>query len=100
MNLCEDMYVFLSLVKKGYSGVCVSRYMVDTSPPNSKGGCSTYRTIENHNAALDKINRLFPEYTTIKKKAYSLNLLGNEPLKAIIVKIKLKPSCNNLDEFF
>ena len=39
-------------------------------------------------------------YTIIKKKAYSLNLPGNEPLKAIIVSIKLKPSSNNLDEFF
>jgi hypothetical protein len=94
MTLCEDMYVFLSLIEKGYDRISISEYQVKGSPANAKGGCSTYRTVENHNAALEKIHELFPAHTKWSDREYDLNL-GSKPPKAL--KIKVKGSCNIKD---
>ena len=105
MTLCEDMYVFLSLIDQGYDRVSIAEYQIMGSPPNAKGGCSTYRTIENHNRALEYIHEKFPLHTIWSDRAYNLNLDGTEPLKALKIQVKRsdhisKYESNSLKEFF
>jgi uncharacterized ubiquitin-like protein YukD len=88
MDLCEDMYVFLNLIDNGFDRIAISEYQVKSSKPNAPGGCSEYRTIENHNRALEKIHQLFPKFTKWSDREYNLNLSGKEAKKALKVVIK------------
>lgn len=65
----EDFAVQISLIKKGYKTITNFHYSFDkTSGANTKGGCSSYRTLNNSNEAAEKLQAIFPEVVRIKTK--------------------------------
>ena len=92
VELLEDLYVFLSLVDKGYDNCMISKYMVSSSPANSPGGCSVRRNTLRTNRAVEKIANTFPKYVKIRQKAryQSNNVNGEEQLKGLTVRVPNK----------
>lgn len=89
LDLCEDLYVFLSLIKLGYDALSISKYRCEGKKSNAAGGCSEYRTIEKQNRAYEKINELFPESTFFfKRKKDNSNFPGQEKLKGLTIRVK------------
>lgn len=64
----EDLDITLQLLSRGYKNICSSHYIVFPSPPNSKGGCSTYRNLENHNRSQEILAELWPKYVKVITK--------------------------------
>lgn len=65
----EDFAVHISLIKKGYNTITNFHYSFDkTSGANTKGGCSSYRTLDNSNRAAEKLQEAFPDIVKIRSK--------------------------------
>ena len=64
----EDFYVNLQLLTKGKKNRVIYKYTTDPGNSNADGGCSTYRDIEFHNRACNKLAEKFPDYVTVKMK--------------------------------
>ncbi len=62
----EDYYVNLSLISRGFANVIITDVCV-TKTMREKGGCNTYRTLENHNASCLALKEQFPSFVMIKK---------------------------------
>ena len=66
----EDMHVSLSLIEQGHACVVSHHYMFSQTT-NSKGGCSTYRTLESQNANALVFQSHHPKYVKLRKERYS-----------------------------
>lgn len=64
----EDLDMTLQLLSRGYKNLCSSKYVVFPKLPNSKGGCSTYRNLENHNDSQEILAKLWPKYVKVIDK--------------------------------
>lgn len=102
----EDFYVTLQLLTKGHQNVVFNHYRVSPSATNAKGGCETYRTIENHNKGQEILAEKFPEFVSIYEKEQSTGPWKGLKKKALRIKWKQayesskKQEVSSLDEFF
>lgn len=85
IKICEDAYAYLSLIKKGYNNLSVTKFMVKSGKGNAEGGCSDFRTVKNHNESLEKLVADFPEYVKWKERKSSLNL-GEGEVKVVTIR--------------
>lgn len=86
--LPEDFYVTLQLLTKGYENVCFNHFRVNPSATNAKGGCETFRTIENHNRGQEILAEKFPEFVTVTSKTQTSGPWAGKEKKALSVKWK------------
>lgn len=68
LDNAEDYYVCLQLLTRGVPNRVLYKFISNPGLSNSEGGCSTSRTIENHNIACKKLAEKFPEFVSIKTK--------------------------------
>lgn len=66
--LPEDFYVTLQLLTKGYNNVAINWFLASPSATNAKGGCETFRTIENHNEGQRILAEKFPDFVDVRTK--------------------------------
>lgn len=64
----EDFNVMLQLYDRGYDGVLSFEFCASGSATNSSGGCSVYRTVDNHNRSMEQLAEKFPQYVKLYKK--------------------------------
>lgn len=64
----EDFYVNLQLLLKGYENRVLNWFRTDGSASQAAGGCSEYRTIENHNTGTRWLASMFPDFITVRSK--------------------------------
>lgn len=64
----EDFDVNLQLLTKGFKNRISAKYMVTCSETNADGGCSTWRTLEVHNEAQLKLEKLWPDFVKVREK--------------------------------
>ncbi len=99
----EDFYVTLQLLTTGHKNVVFNWMRVNPSPTNAKGGCETYRTLENHNRGQEILAEKFPDFVEVYQKEQT-----SGPWKGLqknALKIKWKQAYessqrNSLDDFF
>jgi hypothetical protein len=102
----EDFYVTLQLLTTGYQNVVFNHCRVSPSATNAKGGCETYRTIENHNIGQDILASKFPKFVTVYEKEQTSGPWKGLKKKALKIRWKqayLSSKSNepsSLDEFF
>ena len=86
VEICEDAYSYLRLIKMGYNALKLRNYMVKSGKGNAPGGCSEFRTTSNHNKSLEKLVEDFPEYVKWKEKKSSLALSGDDEVKVVTIR--------------
>ncbi|EQA7786781.1 hypothetical protein ACX818_001375 [Acinetobacter baumannii] len=86
VEICEDAYSYLRLIKMGYNALKITKYLVKSGKGNAEGGCSEFRTAENHNRSLEKLVEDFPEYVKWKNKKSGLALKGEEEVKVVTIR--------------
>lgn len=64
----EDFDVNLQLLEKGHKNVLSYYWANDQRGTGEKGGCSSYRSLEAHNAAARKLHELHPEFVKLREK--------------------------------
>jgi hypothetical protein len=64
----EDFDVNLQLLEAGLKNVQSFYWSNDQRGTGEKGGCSSYRTLEAHNAAATKLQSLHPEFVKLREK--------------------------------
>ncbi len=63
----EDFYTNLCLLTRGFQNVVISDIGV-TKTMREKGGCNTYRNVDNHNKSMEALHARFPDVTKLKLK--------------------------------
>ena len=101
----EDFHVTLQLLEAGVANVVFNHFRANPSATQSKGGCETFRTLENHNRGQEILAELHPEFVTVYEKE-----VPNGPWKGLMkkaLKIKWKQAYESsrvdemsLEEFF
>lgn len=64
----EDFDITLQLLDKGFKNAVLHKWSQDQSETNSDGGCSTYRTLDFHNACVEEFAELWPDVVRIREK--------------------------------
>jgi hypothetical protein len=64
----EDFDVNLQLLRSGEQNICSFVFASDQRETGSKGGCSSYRTLELHNAAAHRIVELHAPFAKLREK--------------------------------
>lgn len=102
VELMEDFHVALQLLEAGVPNLVLNDYAHNQDGSNVAGGCSTFRTMERHGAAAQKLADLHPRFVTVVekttkgawgggtrkdvliqwKKAYAHGLIEGHPLNA------------------
>ncbi len=99
----EDFYITLQLLTTGYQNVVFNHYRVNPSATNTKGGCETYRTIENHNRGQEILAEKFPDFVEVYDKEQTSGPWKGMKKKALKIRWKeayMSSQKNTLDEFF
>ena len=65
----EDFYVNLQLLTKGFPNRVWYEFVVDAGESHKDGGCSDYRDADYHNNSVETLQKIFPEFITIKYKS-------------------------------
>ena len=68
LKIAEDYYVTLQLLTMGYQNKISLKYRVDPHETQSKGGCSTFRSLDVHNDAMKQLQQKFPSFVKLKEK--------------------------------
>ena len=64
----EDFDIMLQLLRAGKPNISLSVYAQGQGGSQAPGGCSDYRTLENHNAAAHALHELHPKFTKLRQK--------------------------------
>lgn len=64
----EDFDVNLQLLTQGFANRISTKYLVSPSDTNSEGGCSSKRTIDEHNKSQRLLAKLWPDFVRLKEK--------------------------------
>ncbi len=104
LPVSEDYYISLQLLVAGHKNRVSLRWRVDPGTTQSKGGCSTQRTLDIHNKSLEQLREKFPAFVQLREKvaASSGEWSGKKKLAATISWSKAFKSSQigNLEEFF
>lgn len=84
----EDFFITLQLLTAGHQNVCFNHFRVNPSATNAKGGCETFRTIENHNRGQEILAEKFPEFVTVTTKVQTSGPWAGMEKKALSIKWK------------
>ena len=68
LKIAEDYYVTLQLLTMGYQNKISLKYRVDPHETQSKGGCSTFRSLDLHNDSMKQLQQKFPSFVKLKEK--------------------------------
>lgn len=68
VTVMEDFDVNLQLLRAGYRNATTFWWSQDQRGTGLKGGCSTYRTLEAHNASAEKLKQLHPDFVKLRNK--------------------------------
>jgi protein gp37 len=68
LGTLEDFDVTLQLLRAGKKNAVIYYYAQGQASTQSAGGCSRYRTVDNHDAACRQLQQLHPEFVTLRKK--------------------------------
>lgn len=92
LNHSEDLVAFLSTIEAGYDTALLSKWMIKSNKPGAKGGMSDVRTGKMIEHANITINKMFPQHTRLREKAYTLkNANGKvDDHVGIVVRPKVK----------
>jgi hypothetical protein len=99
----EDFYVNLQLLTTGFKNVVFNHFRVNPSATNAKGGCETFRTIENHNRGQEILGEKFPQFVEVYEKEQTSGPWAGKKKKALKIKWKKayeSSKVNALDGFF
>jgi hypothetical protein len=83
-DTCEDFYVNLQLLTKGYANVVIEDINV-CKQMRIPGGCNSYRTSTKHNRSLIQLHNLYPQYTRLTKKIKKTGPWKNEEVYSITI---------------
>ena len=87
----------------GYQNRVSLKYRVDPNITQSKGGCSSFRTLDLHNKCMKELQRKFPQFVELREKVTknSGERSGQSRLAATISWKKAYQSSqvSNLEEF-
>jgi hypothetical protein len=64
----DDFDITLQLLRKGYKNLIISWIVQNQSGSGAAGGASAYRNMDYHNASVQKLAALHPDYVTVVKK--------------------------------
>lgn len=64
----EDFDVNLQLLEAGYPNILSYYWANDQRGTGSVGGCSSYRSLEAHNAAAERLHELHPDFVALREK--------------------------------
>ena len=64
----DDFNMTLQLLTGGYDNIISLYYRSNPSMSNSKGGASSWRTLEIHNNSAKRMKELFPEFVRLREK--------------------------------
>lgn len=67
MAVMEDLNVTLQLLKAGYPNVLSLEWRVSHSASNAPGGCSTWRTVEIHNASAISLSQIHKPFVKLRR---------------------------------
>lgn len=68
--LKEDFYIQLAMLTKGIKTIISYNYAFDkVGGANSKGGCSSYRNIENSNQSAIDLQKAYPDFVRVSEKS-------------------------------
>ena len=101
----EDFHVTLQLLKQGEKNVVFNWFRANPSATQSKGGCETFRTLENHNRGQEILAELHPEHVEVYEKEVPSGPWKGEMKKALKIKWKKaytdsQRNEQSLEEFF
>lgn len=68
VTVMEDFDVNLQLLRAGYRNATTFWWSQDQRGTGSKGGCSSYRTKEAHNASAEALKHLHPDFVKLRNK--------------------------------
>ncbi len=68
LDIAEDYFVNLQLLSMGYQNKVSLKYRTNPSATQSKGGCSSFRTLDVHNESMKQLKNKFPEYVELREK--------------------------------
>lgn len=71
----EDFDILLQLLRKGHENFSIFDFCQDQNETQAKGGCSDYRTLENHEASAIKLAELHDPFVKLRQK---VNKTGGE----------------------
>ena len=66
MKWAEDMHFTLQYLTAGYSCAKSTKWVVYYGAAQTKGGCSTQRTLVAYNIAMERFEKRWPNYVKIK----------------------------------
>lgn len=78
VRVMEDFDITLQLLRAGFQNALTYWWAQDQAGTGTEGGCSSYRTLEVHNAAAYKLAELHPEFVKIRDKE---NKTGPEAMR-------------------
>ena len=84
VEFAEDYSVALQLLLMGLPNAIVARVQIATSATQAKGGCSEMRTVQKHNAAMEKLIEMFPKYVRRGKASKATDEFSREKIKVVI----------------
>lgn len=84
----EDFYVTLQLLTRGFQNVVFNHFRVAPAATNAKGGCETYRTIENHNRGQEILAEKFPRFVKVTTKVQQSGPWAGLEKKALTIQWK------------
>ena len=84
----EDFHVTLQLLERGVANVVFNHFRANASATQSKGGCETFRTLENHNRGQEILAELHPNYVTVYDKEVPSGPWKGAMKKALKIKWK------------
>jgi hypothetical protein len=64
----EDFHMTLQLMKAGFNNRVSLEWRCTMGTSNATGGCSTWRTLERHNASALRLKELHSEYVKVVEK--------------------------------
>jgi len=99
----EDFYVNLQLLTTGHQNVVFQHFRVRTSDTQSKGGCESFRTLENHNRGQEILAAKFPRFVEVYEKEVTSGPWEGKKKNALKIQWKKayeSSQYNTLESFF
>ncbi len=84
VELMEDFHVALQLLESGVPNIVLNDYAHNQDGSNSAGGCSSFRTMERHGTAAQRLAILHPRFVSVVEKTTKAAWGGGTRLDVLI----------------